>query len=303
MLPASFAACVPVFIATATSACASAGRVVRAVAGHGDEAAARLVLADELELRLGRRLGEEVVDARLGGDGRGGERVVAGDHHRLDAHPAQLGEALLDAALDDVLELDDAERRLRALGDDERRAALLGDLARRRRGTSAGTLPPLAAARSASIGVGRALADLRGRRGRRRSCASARVNGTNVRAELVRRRARAGRTSPSRARRCCGPRASRRRARRAARHRPASSSRHAGRGQERRRLAVAERDRAGLVEQQHVDVAGRLDRAARHGDHVRLDHPVHAGDADRREQPADRRRDEADEQRDEHGDR
>ena len=30
-----------------------------------------------------------------------------------------------------------------------------------------------------------------------------------------------------------------------------------------RRLAVAERDRAGLVEQQHVDVAGRLDRAAR----------------------------------------
>ena len=36
----------------------------------------------------------------------------------------------------------------------------------------------------------------------------------------------------------------------------------AGRRMERRRLAVAERDRAGLVEQQHVDVAGRLDGAA-----------------------------------------
>ena len=34
-------------------------------------------------------------------------------------------------------------------------------------------------------------------------------------------------------------------------------------GMKRRRLAVAERDGAGLVEQQHVDVAGRLDGAAR----------------------------------------
>ena len=37
----------------------------------------------------------------------------------------------------------------------------------------------------------------------------------------------------------------------------------AGHRHELGRLAVAERDRAGLVEQQHVDVAGRLDRAAR----------------------------------------
>ena len=43
MLPASFAAVVPVFIATPTSACASAGRVVRAVAGHRDEHAALLL--------------------------------------------------------------------------------------------------------------------------------------------------------------------------------------------------------------------------------------------------------------------
>ena len=129
------------------------------------------------------------------------------------------------------------------------------------------------------------------------------VNGTNVRAERRARRARGGRTSPSRARRCCGPRASRRRARRAARRRRAARGSTPSAREERGRLAVAERDRAGLVEQQHVDVAGRFDRAAGHRDHVRLDHAVHAGDADRREQAADRGRDQADEQRDEHGDR
>ena len=66
-------------------------------------------------------------------------------------------------------------------------------------------------------------------------------------------------------------------------------------------LPVAERDRAGLVEQEHVDVAGGLDRAAGHREHVALDEPVHAGDADRREERADRRRDQRDEQRDQDG--
>src|SRR6266511_3007749 len=71
-------------------------------------------------------------------------------------------------------------------------------------------------------------------------------------------------------------------------------------GKERGRLPVAQRDRAGLVQQQGVDVAGRLDRPAGHGQHVLLHHPVHAGDADRRQQPADGGRDKADQQRDQH---
>ncbi len=58
-------------------------------------------------------------------------------------------------------------------------------------------------------------------------------------------------------------------------------------------LAGAERDGARLVEEQDIDVAGRLDGPARHGDDVRLDHPVHAGDPDRRAESADRRRDQA----------
>ena len=71
----------------------------------------------------------------------------------------------------------------------------------------------------------------------------------------------------------------------------------------RRRLAVAERDGAGLVEQQRIDVAGGLDRAAGHRQHVEAHQPVHAGDADRRQQRADGGRDQRHEQRHQHHDR
>ena len=100
--------------------------VVGAVARHGDQVALRLVVADQRELLLGRRLGEEVVDAGLGRDRRRRERVVARDHHGADADRPQLAEALADAALHDVLELDDAEHA-GAVRHDERRAALACD--------------------------------------------------------------------------------------------------------------------------------------------------------------------------------
>ena len=78
---------------------------------------------------------------------------------------------------------------------------------------------------------------------------------------------------------------------------------HPGHRDELGRLAVAERDRAGLVEQQHVDVARRLDRAPGEREHVAAHEPVHAGDPDRREQGPDRRRDQGHEQRDQGRDR
>jgi hypothetical protein len=72
-------------------------------------------------------LGKEIIDAGFGGDGGGGHRVVAGDHDRADAHAAQFREALADTALDDVLQVDDAQQA--AITDDsQRRAARLGDL-------------------------------------------------------------------------------------------------------------------------------------------------------------------------------
>ena len=60
--------------------------VIGAVAAHGDQPAAGLLLADVGELVLWRRLGEKVVDARLGGDRRCGHGIVAGDHDGSDAH-------------------------------------------------------------------------------------------------------------------------------------------------------------------------------------------------------------------------
>ena len=71
---------------------------------------------------------------------------------------------------------------------------------------------------------------------------------------------------------------------------------------ESRRLSIPKRDRARLVEEKNVDVAGGFDGAARGRDHVRLDHAVHPGDPDRGEEAADRRRNEAHEEGDEHRD-
>ena len=82
------------------------GRVVRAVTGHGDEMAVGLFVANAFQFLFRRCLRHEIVHARLSSDGRGGERIVARDHDRVDAHLAQLNEALLDPALDDVLQFD-----------------------------------------------------------------------------------------------------------------------------------------------------------------------------------------------------
>ena len=79
--------------------------------------------------------------------------------------------------------------------------------------------------------------------------------------------------------------------------------RHSRRGDERARHAVAQRDGAGLVEQQHVHVAGGLDRASAHRQDVALKHAVHAGDADGAQQAANSGGNQADQQRDQHGDR
>src|SRR5262245_9296700 len=77
---------------------------------------------------------------------------------------------------------------------------------------------------------------------------------------------------------------------------------HAVGGKEGGGLPVAQGDGAGLVEEEHVHVARRLHGAARHGDHVLLDHAIHPRDADGREQGTDGGGNQADEQGDQHGD-
>ena len=73
-----------------------------------------------------------------------------------------------------------------------------------------------------------------------------------------------------------------------------------GAGMNSDRHAVAEGDGAGLVQQQHVHVSRGLDRAAAHGQDVVLHQPVDAGDADGAQQPADGGGNQADQQRDQH---
>ena len=127
MLPASRAATRAGVHGDADVGLGERRRVVGAVAAHGDQLALGLLVADEPQLVLRRRLGEEVVDTGLRRDGGSRHRVVAGDHDGADAHAPQLGEALADAALDDVLEMDDAEQ-LAVARHRQRRAAGLGDL-------------------------------------------------------------------------------------------------------------------------------------------------------------------------------
>ena len=95
------------------------GRIIGAVTRHGDEFSALLLLLDERHLRFRCGFGEEVVDTGLLGDGRGGQRIVTGDHHGADAHLAHLGELLADSLLHNVLQFDDAQD-VGAVGDDER---------------------------------------------------------------------------------------------------------------------------------------------------------------------------------------
>ena len=297
MFPASLAACVPVFMATPTSAWASAGASFVPSPGHRDEPAARLLALDQRHLVLGRRLGEEVVDARLLRDRLRGERVVARDHDGADAHRPQLGRSArcmpsLTMSLRWMTPSAVAPFSATTSGVPPQEAIAVDD----RRRAPTGTAPPCSSTqrRTASAAPLRMLAAVEV------DAAHARLRGE--RDELGARQL-AARASPYRSlasttiERPSGVSSARLESWAAS---ASSSLVDARRREELGRLPVAERDRAGLVEQQRGAVAGRLDRAAAHGEHVALHEAVHAGDADGREQRADRRRDQADEEGDEH---
>ena len=245
-------------------------RVVGAVAGHRDQMALMLERADLLELALGGGLGQEVVNAGLGGDCRGGERVVARHHDGLDAHLAQVGELLLNAGLDDVLEVHNAQHAA-ILGHDQRGAAGLGD--------ALDGLVALLGEHAAGClhigahGIGSALADLialvvhTGHAGRRGEgdelhtlileCAAAQTelllgehdDGTAF-GGLVGQRGKLGGIGQLR-------------------------GIDAVDRDELGGLTVTQGDGAGLVEHEDVDVAGGLDGAAGHGQHVGLVQTAH----------------------------
>lgn len=101
-------------------------RIVGAVSGHGDHMALGLQVPDHLEFPFRRRFGQEIVHSGFRRDGGRGERIVAGDHDGFDPHFAQVGELFLDAVLDDVLQVDDAQNFM-VFRHHQGCAALVGD--------------------------------------------------------------------------------------------------------------------------------------------------------------------------------
>ena len=78
---------VPVPIAMPTSAAAKAGRVIDAVAGHGDHVPFGAQLLDDPVLVVRQHIGHHIVDAELAGDRLGRAPVVAGEHDDAHARP------------------------------------------------------------------------------------------------------------------------------------------------------------------------------------------------------------------------
>ena len=126
MLPASFAACVPAFIATPTSACASAG------ASFVPSPVMATSWPPACSLRISASLASGVASARKSStpDSAAIAAAVSGLSPvimtvRIPA-ARSWAKRSLDAVLDDVLELDHPEHP-RALGDHERRRAAARD--------------------------------------------------------------------------------------------------------------------------------------------------------------------------------
>ena len=107
MLPASLAACVPVFaaITLSTSALRQRRRVICSVPDHRDHSSALLLLPDQRQLVLRLCLRQKIVHARFQRNRRRRQFVVARNHYRLDAHRAQPFKPLRQAALYYVLEI------------------------------------------------------------------------------------------------------------------------------------------------------------------------------------------------------
>ena len=258
--------------------------IIGPIAGHGDELALGLFFLDEPHLCFRRGFGEEIIDAGFPRDRRRGARVVAGNHHRADTHGAETLKALVDAALDHVLEVNNAENLI-SFGDHQRRASGIGD--------PVGNALDLRADRAAQLVTYATIAStaplriLRPSRSQPLIRVSA-LKGIKWAPISVTSRPRSpylslasttierpSGVSSARLANCAAS---------------ASLSAHATDGNEFGRHAVAERDRAGLVEQQGIDVARRFYGAAAHGQHVLAQQTIHAGNADGGEQSANSRR-------------
>ena len=281
--------------------------IIGAVAGHGDETTTSLLALDERHLVFGLGFGEKIIDARFLRDCGGSKWIVTSDHHRANAHRAQPIEAFPHAALHDILEIDDPEcvgGRAVAFCNDEWCAAIARDPLNQC--VEIGRNHAAVLAHPAQHGVASALTNLptieqvhaaHARRCRERhelhstlACA-VRYIATAKRKLFLRKNHDA--TSFG-----CFVRE-----RRKLRTISERLFFNTGHGHECGGLAIAEGDGSCLVEQKRVDVACCLDGTATHCNHVLLNEPIHARDADRRQQATNGCRNKTDEECDQHRNR
>jgi hypothetical protein len=86
------------------------GRIVNAVADHGDHVPGGLQRADLLGLLVRQHLREDVADGDVGGDRLRGGGVVAGEHPHFEAERLQLGDRAGRIGLDGIGHHDQADR-------------------------------------------------------------------------------------------------------------------------------------------------------------------------------------------------
>ena len=272
-------------------------RIVGAVSGHGDHMALGLQVADHLQLALRRRFGEKVVHSRFRRDGGRGQRVVAGDHDGLDPHFPQIGELLFHAVLDDILQMDDPNDFM-VLRHHQGRAPLVGD------GLDCvvafGAVSAAVLSHIPLHGIGRPLADLAAVK---IHAAHAGGRGEGDKGHALVLQASLADTEPL-LRQHHDAAALRRFIREGGKLRGVGQlfRRGAVHRDEIAGLPVTQGNGAGLIQHQDIHVAGGLDGAAAHGQHVCLVQPAHARDADGGEQGADGGGRQADQQRHQGGD-
>ena len=230
--------------------------IVRPIARHRHEPSFRLLAPDQRDFVLRRRLRQELVHACFVRDRRGHQGIVARDHHRADPHLAASRRSAR-ACRSLMMSFRWMTPRARPLS--AKKSGVPPEVARSRgRPLHRSRKPSHRRADQRADGVSRALAH-RATGQVHTAHPGLSLKGTSA----LQPRGRCSRkpTAPLRGRRSSGLRASRRRGRRVA-QRPRNASVMPRRGEQLARLTIPERDRAGLVEQQDVEVARCLDGPA-----------------------------------------
>ena len=80
--------------------------VIGPVSGHGHKMTRCLLLSDQLQLVFGSGLGEEIVYSGFFSNSRSGHVIVAGDHDSPDSHGSKALEAVLQASLHYIFQVD-----------------------------------------------------------------------------------------------------------------------------------------------------------------------------------------------------